>query len=232
MIFKRFLELFKRIFAFTGTLSGRCFLPPLKREEERELVEKSSNGDRSARNTLIEHNMRLVAHMAKKYSGIYDVDDLISAGSIGLVKAIDSYSPGKGTTLATYTAKCIENEILMLLRANKKYKNDVSLSEPIGVDKEGNELNLQDILTDGSEDVISCVEKRLTANELTAYVKEVLTQREYEIICYRYGLDGKPVYTQREVAVILGISRSYISRIEKKSIAKLKKNIKGKDFYC
>ena len=231
-MFKKLFELLKKICALTGSITGRCFLPPLSKKVETELVQKALNGDKAARNTLIEHNMRLVAHMAKKYAGAYETDDLISAGSIGLVKAIDSYSPEKGTTLATYTAKCIENEILMLLRANKKYKNDVSLNEPIGIDKEGNELNLSDILTGGEEDVILSVEKSVSAQELVKIIRSTLLPREFEIISYRYGLEGKPVYTQREVAVILGISRSYVSRIEKKSISKLKKYVKEKDFYC
>lgn len=232
MFFKILSKLVQKIFFFTGSLSGRCFPPPLDSEREKQLLEDAKNGDISARNILIEHNMRLVAHVAKKYQGQYENDDLLSVGSIGLIKAVDTYKANKGTTLATYTAKCIENEILMLLRATKKFTNTISLNEPIGTDKDGNELTLIDLLMSGDEEVTDSVHKKINADKLFATMQRVLTKREYRILQLRYGLMGEGCYAQREVAVTLGISRSYVSRLEKKAIGKLKKTIKIKDFYC
>ena len=189
-------------------------------------------GDLKAKEKLINHNMRLVAHIVKKYSGAAETDDLISVGSIGLIKAINSYQEGKGTQLATYTARCIENEILMLLRSNKKHKNDVSLSDTIGTDKDGNELSLIDLLYEKEDMVFQHVDNSIEREKFLDFIKLNLTQREYTVLCLRYGLKGGKNYAQREVACFLKISRSYISRIEKKAIEKLKEAIKKGQFYC
>jgi RNA polymerase sporulation-specific sigma factor len=189
-------------------------------------------GDNIAREKLINHNMRLVAHVAKKYSGSAETDDLLSAGSIGLIKAINTYELGKGTQLATYTARCIENEILMLLRANKKFKNDISLSDTIGMDKDGNELTLMELLCEKEDTVFAKVDRSIEREKFLQFIRGVLSQREYTVLCLRYGLKGERSYAQREVAKMLKISRSYISRIEKKAIEKLKHTIKKGQFYC
>ena len=188
-------------------------------------------GDEEAKSLLISHNLRLVAHVVKKYQGAENTDDLISVGSIGLIKAINTFNPEKNTQLATYTARCIENEILMLLRSNKKHKNVVSLSDPIGTDKDGNELTFMDLISVGEDNVFSQVDKNIQKNKFMKIVKDTLTEREFKVMCMRYGLCGTPVLPQREVAALLKISRSYISRIEKKAIEKLRRAIKGKEFY-
>ena len=175
--------------------------------------------------------MRLVAHVVKKYSGSADTDDLISVGSIGLIKAVDTYEMNKGTQLATYTARCIENEILMLLRLNKKHKNDVYLSDTVGTDKDGNELSLIDLLSEKEDTVFAQVDKSIEREKFLEFIKGVLNEREYTVLCLRYGLKGKRNYAQREVAKFLKISRSYISRIEKKAIDKLKEVVKKGQFY-
>jgi len=218
---------------FTGSIFGGTSFPkPLKKDEEDECIKKMLAGDKTAKEKLISHNLRLVAHVVKKYSGSYDNDDLISVGSIGLIKAINSYDTSKGTGLATYTARCIENEILMLLRANKKYKADVSLSEPVGSDKDGNELTLMDVLCEKEDSVFTSVDKSIEAEKLLSFMKKVLDKREFKIMCLRYGLKGGKAYAQREVAVFLKISRSYVSRIEKRAIEKLKDAVKKEHFYC
>ena len=175
--------------------------------------------------------MRLVAHIAKKYSGVADSDDLISVGSIGLIKAISTYKSNKGTTLSTYTARCIENEILMLIRSNKKHKNTVSLSDPVGTDKDGNELTFLDLLFEEENCVYDEIEKSLQKERLFKELKSGLSEREYQVICLRFGLKSGVPMAQREVAQLMQISRSYISRIEKKAIEKLKKRIRKEDFY-
>lgn len=185
------------------------------------------NGDKKARDILIKHNLRLVAHIAKKYQGAEDADDLISVGSIGLIKAISSYDPSKGTQLATYTARCIENEILMLLRSNKKYKNNVSLYDSVGVDKDGNELTIIDLLAEKEDSVLSKVENQLIKDKFVEVMERSLTHREYKIICLRYGINGRRPLTQKEVSKLLRISRSYVSRIEKKAIDKIKETVKN-----
>lgn len=231
MIFASFLEFLTKITFFTGSVIGKNSFPkPLSPEEEGECLKKMKEGDSAAREKLINHNVRLVAHIAKKYAGSAEMDDLISVGSIGLIKAINSYETGKGTQLATYTARCIENEILMLLRANKKHKNDVSLSEVVGTDKDGNEMELIDILAEKEDTVFNKVENAIQRQKFAEYIKGILTDREFRIIALRYGLNGGKCYAQREVAVFLDISRSYVSRIEKKAIEKLRKNIKKGDF--
>jgi RNA polymerase sporulation-specific sigma factor len=224
--------LLSKIFFFTGAVNAKGTFPkPLSPEDEKRYLALAKAGDADAKNILVKHNMRLVAHIVKKYSGAADSDDLLSVGSIGLIKAINTYQEGKGTQLATYTARCIENEILMLLRAGKKYKNTLSLSDPVGCDKDGNELTIIDVLAEKEDAVFSQVEKSIQREKFIKLLKDILNMREYTIICLRYGLeDGVPL-PQREVAKKLGISRSYISRIEKRAIEKARLNLKREDFF-
>ncbi len=233
MFTKFILFLLGKLTFFTGSVVGASSFPkPLSAEEEKECLNKVANGDALAREKLITHNMRLVAHVVKKYSGTLETDDLISVGSIGLIKAVNTYNLEKGTSFATYTAKCIENEILMLLRANKKHQNVLSLSDPVGTDKDGNELTLIDLLCEKEDAVFSQVDKSIEREKFLAFIKKHLSKREYTIICLRYGLKGMRSYAQREVASFLKISRSYVSRIEKKAIEKLKKVIQKGQFNC
>ncbi len=233
MFFESLMFIVGKLVFFTGSvLGGNSFPKPLSKEEESECLAKMRAGDSTAKEKLINHNMRLVAHVVKKYTGAAETDDLISVGSIGLIKAINTYESGKGTQLATYTARCIENEILMLLRANKKRKNDVSLSDPIGSDKDGNELTLMDLLSEKDDVVFAEVDKSIEREKFLEFLRKVLTKREYTVICLRYGLKCERNYAQREVAKFLKISRSYISRIEKKAIDKLKEAVKKGQFYC
>lgn len=212
---------------FAGTvLSGSSFPKPLSQEEERQAIAEMKAGSKEARDKLITHNMRLVAHVVKKYNGAAETDDLISVGSIGLIKAVNTYKDDKGTVLATFAARCIENEILMLLRSNKKRKNDVYLSDTIGSDKDGNELTLMDLLYEKEDSVFKEVDKGIEREKFLQFIKNELTEREYTVLCLRYGLKGDKNYAQREVAKFLRISRSYISRIEKKAIEKLKAAVK------
>lgn len=215
-----------KIIFFCASIGGDSFPKPLTKEEERRCLIAFHNGDNEAKEKLIKHNLRLVAHIVKKYQGAYDNDDLISVGTIGLVKAINSYDISKGVQLATYTARCIENEILMLLRANKKYKANVSISEIVGTDKDGNELSLMDLLAIDEESVLNQVEQNMFYEKLIKTIKECLTEREFTIIVLRFGLKGNRPLCQREVSSMLKISRSYISRIEKKAIEKIKDYIK------
>ncbi len=178
-------------------------------------------GDVNARNELIEHNLRLVAHIAKKYNQNNDNEDLISIGTIGLIKAVSTYKADKGR-IATYASKCIENEILMFLRQNKKRQNDISLQEGVGVDKEGNEVTLEEKLADEGKSVEEITALKLIVERLYKIMKERLTQREFEIVTLRYGLNGEKEITQREIAKAMKISRSYVSRIETKALNKLK----------
>ena len=233
MILDFILFLLGKITFFTGAVVGASSYPkPLTKEEEKECLIKMKEGDESAREKLITHNLRLVAHIAKKYAGTYEHDDLISVGSIGLIKAINTFDEVKGTQLATYTARCIENEILMLLRSNKKYKNDISLQDPVGTDKDGNELTLMDLLFEKDDVVFAKVDKGIEREKFLKFLQNVLNKREFTIICLRYGLKGGRSYAQREVAKFLKISRSYISRIEKKSIEKIKESVRKENFYC
>jgi RNA polymerase sporulation-specific sigma factor len=188
------------------------FPRPLSAQEEREYVEEWLKGDYDARNVLIEHNLRLVAHIIKKYyTQATDQDDLISIGTIGLIKGISTYRPDKGVRLATYASKCIENEILMYFRGQKKTANDISLSESIEADGDSGNLSLMDIIS-SDEDMLEQITAVETYQELRKSVDQILTERERNIINMRYGLDGRPPRTQREVAVVCGISRSYVSR--------------------
>lgn len=202
--------------------SSNSFPEPLTREEEEYYLKLYMEGDEKARNVLVERNLRLVAHIVKKYSNTgKDIDDLISIGTIGLIKAISTFDMDKGTRLATYAARCIENEILMTIRSDKKSKVEVSLQEPIGVDKEGNEISLFDILGTEVDDVLDEVHLKLQINRLYNAINKVLKDREKIIIELRYGLIDGVCKTQREIAKFLGISRSYVSRIEKRAIDKL-----------
>lgn len=232
MFFEFLNFILAKVVFFCSSIGGDCFPKPLSLEDEAKyLYAFREKGDMKAREMLIKHNMRLVAHIAKKYQGAEEADDLISVGSIGLIKAINTYTPGRGTQLATYTARCIENEILMLLRANKKFKNDVSLYDTIGTDKEGNELSIIDLVAEKEDGVLLKVENKILKEKFLCVMKQCLTDREYKIICLRYGLKGGRPLAQREVALLLKISRSYISRIEKKAIEKLKMEVKRKDFF-
>ncbi len=199
----------------------------LKADEERRLVELSLAGDLEARNSLIEHNLRLVAHVVKKYYTVSsDTEDLISIGTIGLIKGVNTYRPDKGVRLATYAARCAENEILMYFRSIKKSSGDVSLSEALDTDSEGNSLSLMDVLA-VEDDLAERVSMKESARAVRRCVESELTERESEIIRARYGLDGDTPLTQRECAARLGISRSYVSRIEKRAIEKLRAALIG-----
>ena len=224
--------LFSRIFFFTGVVKDDGNFPkPLSPEDESKYLRLAREGDSEAKNILIRHNMRLVAHIVKKYTGSAETDDLLSVGSIGLIKAISTFQEGKGTQLATYTARCIENEILMLLRAGKKHKNTVSITDPVGVDKDGNELTLIDLLAEKEESVFAQVEKSIQREKFVACLKKFLTEREFIILSLRYGLEDGVALPQREVAKKLGISRSYISRIEKRAIEKAGEQLDKEDFF-
>ena len=223
MLFDFLFALLGKITFFTGAVGGKSSFPkPLPPAEEAECLRLAQEGDRAAKDKLVRHNMRLVAHIVKKYNGAAETDDLISVGSIGLIKAIDTYRPGRGTQLATYTARCIENEILMLIRSNKKHRNTVYLSDPVGVDKEGNELTLMDLLYEKEDGVFSEVESRIEHEKFMRVLRSCLSEREYTVLCLRYGLKGGAPMPQREVALFLKISRSYISRIEKRAIERVR----------
>ena len=232
MFFDFLSLLFGKIFFFTGAIQGKGSFPkPLSPEEEKKYLDLARAGDREAKNILIKHNMRLVAHIVKKYSGAAETENLMSVGSIGLIKAINTYREGKGTQLATYTARCIENEILMLIRAGKKHKNNVSLTDPVGTDKDGNELTLIDLLAEKEDSVFAQVEKSVQREKFVKLLAALLSKREYTIISMRYGLEDGCPRPQREVARALGISRSYISRIEKRAIEKARANLDREDFF-
>lgn len=214
------LSLFEQIF-FVSFIKSPTFKKPLSKEEEQKYLELYFKGDKNARNILIEHNLRLVAHIAKKYENEKDLrEDLISIGTIGLIKGIDSYKQDKSTKLGTYIAKCIENEILMHLRSNKKRNLDISLNEVLGEDKDGGEMTLLDIIPAPSEDMIDNIQKDDRIKKLEKHLN-VLTDREKEIIIKRYGLYNQDELTQKEIARSLSISRSYVSRIEKRALIKL-----------
>lgn len=201
----------------------KTFLSPLTMEQESECLKKMKNGDLEARNELIERNMRLVAHVAKKYQNPEDeMEDLISIGTIGLIKAVETYKEDYGSRLATYAARCIDNELLMHFRTKKKTSKEVSLYEPIGTDKEGNQIQLLDVVVSEDEDVVELLEQDRKVRRLNEIIPQTLSGRELFIIINRYGLYGKKTMTQREIARKLGISRSYVSRIEKRAIEKLR----------
>lgn len=229
MALESLLALLKNLVIFSSYVSEKSSFPkPLSKEKEKEYLDKCALGDEEAKEILVKHNLRLVAHIAKKYSNYGDNDELISIGSIGLIKAIESFNHEKGTALATYASRCIENEILMTMRTSKKHRSNVSLNEPIGVDKDGNELVIMDMLCD-DHSIIEDVENNIMMEKLLNITRSVLTDREFEIVRYRYGLGGYPALTQREVAKKFDISRSYVSRIEKKALEKIKQSVNKED---
>ena len=201
----------------------KTFLMPLKEEEEKYYLEKMKEGSLEAKNTLIERNLRLVAHISRKYqNGEEDMEDLISIGTIGLIKAIGTFNYERGNRLATYAARCIDNELLMYFRGKKKTSREVSLYEPIGTDKEGNQINLMDVVESTDRDIFEIIELKGNTRKVYEAIPKVLNSREQEIIEWRYGLYNRKPVTQREIADKLGISRSYVSRIEKRALEKLK----------
>lgn len=203
----------------------KTFLSPFTPEQETDCLQKIKNGDQEAKKELILRNMRLVAHVSKKYQNAdEDMEDLISIGTIGLMKAIATYKENYGSRLATYAARCIDNELLMHFRAKRKTSREVSLYEPIGTDKEGNQINLLDIVESEEFDVVEELEKERRTKKMMELLPIVLNEREQFIVSQRYGLYNKKPMTQREIAVALGISRSYVSRIEKRALEKLRKN--------
>ena len=203
----------------------KAFQKPLSISQEKYYLQKYQEGDSQAKNILIEHNLRLVAHVVKKYQGTgEDTDDLISIGTIGLIKAVTTFNPQKASRLSTYAARCIENELLMYFRAKKKHSKEVSLYEPIGTDKEGNEINLIDVIEYEDDDVVEKITQDERIRRLTDKIDSVMSRREQDIIRKRYGIEGYDIKTQREIAAEYGISRSYISRIEKSALLKLRKS--------
>ena len=229
-MFEKFLKLFKDFYFFTASYSNNIFPEPLSKDEEEEFIKRANLGDKDARNKLIEHNLRLVAHIVKKYdTGSNNTDDLISIGTIGLIKGVDSYSFKHKTRLTTYCARCIENEILMHFRSNKKNSKNISIDEPIGFDKEGNAITFLDILKTPNPDFALDIHTKDNLKLLKKYFS-VLNDREKDIIIKRYGLDGNDEVTQKEIAREMGISRSYVSRIEKRALTKmLREFIKNKN---
>lgn len=224
MLFNLLLELASKIFYFALHVTGAgSFPPPLSASKETELLQKSGEGDLDARNKLVEHNLRLVAHIVKKYYvPDSDQDDLISIGTVGLIKAISTFKPTKGIRLATYASRCIENELLMHFRSKKKAERDVYISDPIDTDKDGNALTLMDIIADES-DIAEEIDKKIKLQKLKIYLNVCLDERELKIIEMRYGINGHKELTQREIAKKLKISRSYVSRIETAALQKLKR---------
>ena len=221
MIFNFFIELIKGLFIGTGSYGNKTFKEPLSKDEEDKLINAMLNKDMNARNKLIEHNLRLVAHIVKKYeSNKEDTDDLISIGTIGLIKSIDSFSNKNGTRLTTYAARCIENEILMHFRANKKTSKDISINESIGYDKDGNEISFLDILKTPTPDYVKDITIKDNIKALYKYM-DVLSNREKEIMIKRYGLFNTKELTQKQIAKEYNISRSYVSRIEKRALTKI-----------
>lgn len=206
----------------------KSFPPPLTSEEESILLKRSASGDLSARHTLIEHNLRLVAHVIKKYQHLEeDPDDLLSIGTIGLIKAVSTFNPEKKARLATYACRCIENELLMMLRTKRKRNRETSLYEPIGTDREGNEIQLFDIIESNDDDACLTLSMKNDIRLLYEKLETSLTTREQLVLRKRYGLYGEHELTQKEVATLLGISRSYVSRIEKGAIEKLRPYFSG-----
>ncbi len=226
MLFSMLSQIFSQsLFIALHIDNPGMFPPPLKASQERDLISQMNNGDELARKKLIEHNLRLVVHIIKKYyAATCDQDDLISIGTIGLIKAINSYQSDKGVRLATYAARCIENEILMHFRSQKKTAQDISLDDPIETDSEGNPLTLMDILS-VDDTVFEDVNLGMDKKKVRQFVSEIADKREKQIIIMRYGLNGNDPMTQSEIADLLSISRSYVSRIETKTLKKLKKRM-------
>lgn len=222
------LSMLSAYFIFFGYISSNDLFPePLSQDEELEYINKYISGDKEAKNILIERNLRLVAHIAKKYSnGQVENEEYISIGTIGLIKAINSYNLEKKVKLSTYAARCIENEILMSMRLNKKTQSEISINSIIGTDKDGNDMALMDIINSEDKDIVEDIDTKFKVEILNKNINKVLKEKEKKIIIMRYGLDGKDCMTQQEIANVLGISRSYVSRIETRALIKLKvKNI-------
>ena len=220
-MFNKIKEFLKNMMILTTSYSLNVFDKPLSSEEENKCIEGLLKGDKESRNKLIEHNLRLVAHIVKKYeTKDISADDLISIGTIGLIKGIDSYSINKGVKLTTYAAKCAENEILMYFRSNKKYNNNISLEDIIGHDKDGGDITLMDVLKENSINIENTIEFKDNIRSLFKYLN-VLNKRELEIIKMRYGLLNEEEKTQKEISKKLHISRSYVSRIEKRALIKM-----------
>ena len=220
-MFLKLINLLKGCMFFAGSYSINVFPPPLSKDEEELCLEQMKNGSIEARNKLIEHNLRLIAHLVKKYeSKDISSDDLISIGTIGLIKGVDSYDPNKNIKITTYIAKCAENEILMYFRSSKKYNNEVSLNDSIGTDKDGNDITLIDVIPSNDEDVATKILNNIDVEMLHKYL-DVLSQKERDIIVMRYGLFNGDVFTQKEIAKEMKISRSYVSRMEKRALIKL-----------
>lgn len=221
-----FFEWIQTVLILAGYVSGNAAFPkPLTPEEEKKYLQLYLDGDTNAKNILIERNLRLVAHIVKKYSDENNMEDLISIGTIGLIKGINTFNPDKNPRLSSYIARCIENEVLMTLRTSKKYQREISIDESIGTDREGNNMTFSDILTADSTDISDMVFEKLESKKLYNAMKKVLSPNEFNIICWRYGLNNTKKKTQKEIADILGISRSYVSRIEKRCIEKLSNEI-------
>lgn len=217
-----FFEWIQTVLILAGYVSGSATFPkPLSSSEEEKYLNLYFNGDEDAKNILIEHNLRLVAHIAKKYADEKNLEDLISIGTIGLIKGINTFNPSKNSRLSSYISRCIENEVLMFLRNLRKTQGEVSIDESIGTDREGNNMTFSDILTSDIADVSDIISGRIEAQKLYRAMKKVLNANEINILCWRYGLGNQKKKTQKEIADILGISRSYVSRIEKKCLEKL-----------
>lgn len=220
--FELIISMFSQVLYLTGYISRTDAFPPaLSAEEERKYLERLTDGDRDARRILIEHNLRLVAHIAKKYSDENNAEDFISIGTIGLIKGIDTYNAEKCSKLSSYISRCIENEVRMVLRKNKKRGSEVSIDEPIGSDHDGNNLTLSEVIPADTEDIADILWAKLEGKKLYTAMREALTPTETDILKKRYGLLGYTRKTQKEVADELGISRSYVSRIEKRCLKKL-----------
>ena len=231
MIYESFAKFVSKICCFTSFVSTiQGFPKPLSKEEEAECIKKLQDGDKKARETLINHNLRLVAHIVKKYNNSLEADDLISVGTIGLIKAVDSFDNSKGVLLSTYASRCIENEILMLIRANKKHKDIVSLNAMLSPKTDSDEMELANLIpAETEDDVFHQVEVGCLMQDVERAMEKYLSPMEQEIIKYRYGICGYDIKTQKEVAEIFNISRSYISRIESKVIKILQKNLTKND---
>lgn len=231
MFFSFLGNIFSYIFCLFGYISNSNLFPkPLSKTEEEYYLRRYFEGDKEAKNILIEHNLRLVAHIAKKYAkSEQEMEEYISIGTIGLIKAINSFKDNKGFKISTYASKCIDNEILMNIRATKKQNAEISLSTVIGTDKDGNDMELADTIDEGSKGAIETIYNKAMVKQVIAFIKEKLPEREKYIMSCRYGIDGKKYKTQQEIADELGISRSYVSRIETKVQKKLKNHIKWEE---
>ncbi len=223
-------SIFEAFIILTGYVSGNSTFPkPLSPDEEKKYIKELSDGDEDAKHILIEHNLRLVAHIAKKYSDERNLEDLISIGTIGLIKGINTFNSKKSIRLSSYISRCIENEILMYLRSIKRLSNEVSMEESIGTDKEGNAMTLSDILTNDEADICEIIGLKIETNQLYEAIRNALTEKEAKIMIMRYGLANTRKKTQKEIAKELGISRSYVSRIEKRCLKRLYSEMKRND---